>query len=190
MNSSAKKTILFILGNLWIIATRAYDAYSTYQYTPDLTREANPLVTVLGISSWTLLLSIIVFLVAYIIYAWYCSLFGSNLDLPSAKNLNFKDFVAYYYFGKPAKWYQLLYKLPSSLKRNHQMAGVILPPALMVAGLISTIMWFGINNQWEWYIQIHSVPLIWSLVVIGGIVPFLLYCHRRYYEYIKCAQNN
>ena len=187
MKSSVKKIILFILGNLWIIATRAYDVYSTYQYTPDLTKEGNPLVTVLGISNWTLLLSIITFLVGYVIYAWYCSLFRNSLNLPTTQNLKLKDFIPLYYFGKPAKWYQLLYKLPTSLKRNHQMAGIILPPALMVAGFISTIMWLGINNQWEWYIQIHSVPLICSLVIIGGIIPFVYHCKRQYIHYLKLA---
>ena len=36
----------------WILLTRWFDAYSTYQYTPDLGKESNPLVSIFGFG-WT-----------------------------------------------------------------------------------------------------------------------------------------
>lgn len=53
------KTLKYSLTTAWIIFSRAYDAHCTAQLTPDLSKEANPLVTVVGISTWTPLLAII-----------------------------------------------------------------------------------------------------------------------------------
>jgi hypothetical protein len=68
-----KKT-KFILTTLWIILSRSYDAYCTNQLTPDLSQEANPLVSVLGLT-WTPLLIVLSILTIYSIYAYYIQVF-------------------------------------------------------------------------------------------------------------------
>jgi hypothetical protein len=50
------KYVKYILTIGWILFSRSYDAYCSVLLTPDLKKEANPLVTVGGISSWTPLL--------------------------------------------------------------------------------------------------------------------------------------
>ena len=59
----------FIITTAWILFSRSYDAYCTNQLTPDLSKESNPLVSVLGMT-WTPLLITIGLLTIYLIYAY------------------------------------------------------------------------------------------------------------------------
>lgn len=63
------KKVKFTITTAWILLSRSYDAYCTNMLTPDLSKEANPLVTVFGVSSWTTLLIILGVLTIYVIYA-------------------------------------------------------------------------------------------------------------------------
>ena len=67
------KKIKFTLITVWVVFSRSYDAYCTNIYTPDLSKEANPLVSILGVSSWTTLLIILCILTIYVIYSYYIS---------------------------------------------------------------------------------------------------------------------
>ena len=42
------RKLKFIIMTVWILLTRGYDTYATYQHTPDLDKKANPLVSVFG----------------------------------------------------------------------------------------------------------------------------------------------
>ena len=68
MNRKQKFTIVTV----WILLTRGYDAYATFQHTPDLDKEANPLVSVFGFN-WTPLLVAVGSL--YVIYTYYLATF-------------------------------------------------------------------------------------------------------------------
>ncbi len=80
-----KNNITFSLTLLWLLATRVYDAYCTFQYTADLTHEANPLVSLFSLS-WTPLLIIISILFMYTLYAYYLSFFKHFNFFPIEKN--------------------------------------------------------------------------------------------------------
>ena len=68
MNKKQKFTILTV----WILLTRWFDAYSTYQHTQDLGKEANILVSIFGFN-WTPLLVAVGSL--YVIYTYYLATF-------------------------------------------------------------------------------------------------------------------
>ena len=104
----------FVLTTVWILISRAYDAYCTYQLTPDLTHEANPLVTVVGVSSWSALLIIIGLLTAFVIYAYYKHVFHPIDILPNEEGFTFSNMIAYTYLGRKDNWYAVFYKLPST----------------------------------------------------------------------------
>ncbi|MDH3243334.1 MAG: hypothetical protein OEM26_01855 [Saprospiraceae bacterium] len=142
-----KKWIKFIGITLWIVGTRAYDAYSTYQYAPDLTLENNPLVSWLGLG-WTPLLIVIGSLLLYIIYAIYISIFRSFCFEPAEPRLGFVRFATYLYRGCDQHWTTIFYKFPTSAGRFHHYMGHVLGRALVLAGIVSTLMWwaFGIRH--------------------------------------------
>ena len=43
------KTLKFLVVLSWILFSKSYDAYCTYLHTPDLSKEENPLVSILGL---------------------------------------------------------------------------------------------------------------------------------------------
>ena len=79
-----KKNIKFTITIVWILLTRWFDAFSTYLHTPDLGKEANPLVSVFGFS-WTPLLVVVVVCSIYAIYTYYLATFQIYNFLPKEK---------------------------------------------------------------------------------------------------------
>ena len=81
-----KKNIKFTITIVWILLTRWFDAFSTYRHTPDLGKEANPLVSIFGFG-WTPLLVVIVVLSIYVIYAYYFATFQTFNLAPSKRGI-------------------------------------------------------------------------------------------------------
>lgn len=175
-----KKT-KFAAISIWILLTRAYDAFCTYQYTPDLSHEANPLVSILGFG-WTPLLLTLVFLSIYIIYAYYQATFKSYDLLPEESNLSFSDFVGYVYTGEKQSWTVLFYKLPNSMARFNHVMGNLMTQNLVFAGLVSTIMWLLLNYS-NFYNKIHSAELIYGILLIGSILIAVAWYSKLYKKY-------
>lgn len=167
-----RKSLKFILVTVWILVTRSYDAWSTFQYTPDLSREANPLASVFGLG-WSPILLIVGVLCLYSIFAFYKSMFEEYAFLPSEKDLNFSEFTTYLYLGEKARWTEALYKLPSSWKRLNHYLGRYLTRCLVFVGFVSTAMWLGIWYS-EFYKEAHSAVLIYSIIIAGcGLIAYL-----------------
>lgn len=179
MNSKLK----FTLTATWILFSRSYDAYCTSLLTPDLTKEANPLVSVVGISSWTTLLTILSLLTIYVIYAYYVSVFKPMNLLPKEKGYSFGEFVAYLYLGMKDSWTATLYKFPKDMKRLNTYVGHVLTRCLVFAGVVSTVMWLLINHS-DYYKTIHSAPLIYSILIGGSIVIAYSWNRNMYRQYV------
>lgn len=164
----------------WIMLTRSYDAYSTYQLTPDLSKEANPLVSVVGVDSWSLLLIILGCITVYTLYAYITRIQHPMNLAPEEKNLSFSQFVAYIYLGRKDHWSAIFYKFPHQLKRLNQYMGEFMTKALVYAGFVSTLMWVLIHNS-ESYRSIHSPSLIYT-VLIGGTLAIGYYWNAKMYK--------
>lgn len=176
-----RKTIRFAVITIWIIFSRAYDAYCTYQLTPDLSKEANPLVSVLGMT-WTPLLIVISILCLYAIYAYYISVFKPQNLLPEEKGYSFREVSTYVYHGRKDTWISILYKYPKNISRLNQVMGHTLSKCLVFAGVVSTIMWLLINYT-NYYKELHSVALIYGILVVGCILIIYRWFILMYKEY-------
>ena len=177
------KKLKFSITTAWILFSRSYDAYCTNLLTPDLSKEANPLVTVVGISSWTTLLIILGILTIYVIYAYFISVFRPMNLLPKEKGYTFSNFVAYVYLGHKDSWTSMLFKFPTNLKRANNYFGNLLTKWLVWAGITSTIMWLLINYT-DFYKTIHSAPLIYSILILGCIVIAYIWNKNLYRQYL------
>lgn len=177
------KTIKFTLTTIWILFSRCFDAYCTFNLTPDLSKESNPLVTVVGISSWPILLMVIGFLTIYIIYAYYVSIFKPMNLLPTEKGHSFSNVIAYLYLGQKDHWTAVLYRFPTNIKRLNTYLGHIMSLSLGFAGVISTLMWVLIRNS-EYYRTIHSAPLIYSILILGCITIAFFWNKSMYSKYL------
>lgn len=179
MNKKAK----FILTTVFILLTRGFDAYCTGLHTPDLSKEANPLVSVLGLG-WGPLLLIIAALTFYVIYCYYNAIFKPYNLLPSEKGYSFGNTVAYSFLGKKGPWYSVFYQLPTSLKRFNAYIGYTMPACLVFAGVVSTAMWLLINNT-TFYAPYHNATAIYMLLIAGSVIIFYNFHRKLYSQYLQ-----
>lgn len=175
------KILRFTTVTLFIIVTRTYDAYSTFIYTPDLSQEANPLVSILGFN-WTPLLIVLVILTCYVVYAYFMTTFRPMQLAPIEKGYGFGDFLGYLYTGKRQSWTSLFYKLPNSLARFNQFMGTLMTKSLVFAGLVSTVMWLLLNYT-TFYPKIHTTKAIYVILIIGSSLIILQWAKKMFTEY-------
>ncbi len=176
------KSQKFAATTIWILFSRSYDAYCTNQLTPDLSNEANPLVSLFGLS-WTPLLLILSLLTVYVIYTSYLATFKTRSLLPKQSGYTFSNIVAYTYHGQKENWTSIFYKFPKDLNRFNHYMGHVMTRCLVFAGLVSTIMWLLINYT-ESYKNIHSAPLIYSILVAGCVMITYRWNREQYKQYL------
>ncbi len=177
-----KKIIKFTSITIWIIISRAYDVYATWQFTPDLSKEANPLVSIFGLN-WGPLLFIIIGLLLYTFYALYINTFKIFDLLPAEKGLKFSEFMTYVYLGKKDSWLSILYKFPKDKRRLNYLMGYWLSRALVFAGIVSTIMWMLINYTDFYYPKFHKTAVLYSILVIGALIIWIDFYKKLYKKY-------
>lgn len=180
------KKLKFAAATVWILISRAYDAYCTNQFTPDLSQEANPLVSVLGLS-WTGLLVVLGLLTVYTLYIFYISTFRPINLLPTEAGYTFSQIVAYTYLGRKAEWTAIFHKFPGSVERFNHWMGQTLAHCLVYAGIISTAMWLLINNS-ATYRAVHSAALIYTVIVLGCLLITYRWNRVMYTRYISSSE--
>ncbi len=178
------KNLKFISVTAWIIFSRSYDAYCTHALTPDLSKEANPLVTVGGVSSWTVLIVILSILTAYSLYTFFIRTYKPMNLFPEEKGYSFSYFVGYLFLGKKEPWTSGLYKYPSDMKRLNNYMGVVLTRCLVFAGIISTTMWILIHNS-EYYRSVHTAALVYTILIAGCIGIIYSWNKSEYNLYLQ-----
>jgi hypothetical protein len=181
------KRIKFFAASIFIAGTRLYDVLSTFQFTPDLDMEANPLVKHVGLRWHGLIIVLSVFTI-YTIYALYISMFRPAQLLPEAKGLKFREFIPYWYFGHAEKWTSIFWKFPKSFRRINTIYGPLLAGALIWAGAITTSMWLLISNTTWYFPKYHSVKFIYTLLIAGVLLIYYLQLKTSYDEHKSQAR--
>ncbi len=179
------KAVRFTIVTLWIVFSRTYDVYCTHQLTPDLTKEANPLVSVLGLD-WMPLLIVISLLCLYALFSYYVSVFQPRPLLPEQQGLSFREVSTYVYLGRTAPWISMLYQYPRDIQRLHQVMGHMLSRCLVFAGVVSTLMWILINYT-SYYQHYHSAVIIYSILAVGCVVIIYQWYLSMYRQYLEKA---
>lgn len=180
------KTVKFAITTSWILLSRSYDAYCTYRLTPDLSKEANPLVSFLGMG-WTPLLLVISVLTLYTLYAYYQASFKPISLLPTEKGYSFSNIIAYTYLGDKDEWTSIFYKLPKDLGRFNQYMGNLFTLCLVFAGIVSTAMWLLINYT-TYYKQIHDHRVVYAVLISGCLLITYQWNRSQYNQYLKNCQ--
>ena len=179
--TNTPKTKFYLL-TAWIIFSRSFDAYCTNLHTPDLSKEANPLVSFIGLT-WSPLLLILSLLMLLVIYGYYLSIFKPIQLDPEEKGLTFMEYSTFRYLGKKASWSALLLQFPTSPARFSRVMGELLAPCLAFAGLVSTIMWLLIFNM-EWYRAIHQAALVYAILIFGCVLIAYFQYKKHYQHYV------
>ncbi len=183
------KYVKYILTIGWILFSRSYDAYCSVLLTPDLKKEANPLVTVGGISSWAPLLIILSILTIYVWYTFHKSIFKPMNIMPLEKGYSFGEFISFIYLGQKDHWTAVLYKFPKDFGRLNQYLGQLLTKLLVYAGFVSTIMWLLIHNS-SYYQKNHSAFLVYSILISGCIIIAVKWNYTLFLTYRRSFNFN
>ncbi|UCE25452.1 MAG: hypothetical protein JSU74_05240 [Candidatus Zixiibacteriota bacterium] len=128
----------FALLTVLLCVTRLSDLFATFLVTPNLARETNPLVSVLG-QGWAWLIGVQVVLVSIIVLLNYYSLFKSKTEYPSEEGLSFQRFATRYYLGREQHWVNLIFRLPYRWNVFVKVFGYTLPRVLIVVGLLVSV---------------------------------------------------
>ncbi len=154
---TARKNNYFIPLSIWILLTRSYDIICTFQFTPDFSKEKNPLSSVVGLGGIGVTIAVSVVMV-YTIFALYKYEKNKNKVLPEEKNMPYNKFYKYYNsFGKQGT--RIL------------VDGYVFSRTFAVAGILTTIMWLLINNT-TWYYGNYHNPYFYYLIIIGTLILF------------------
>lgn len=180
------KTVKFAVTTLWILLSRSYDVFATYQHTPDLQHEANPLASVFHLG-WSPILLVVGLLTLAIIYFYYVATFKKYQLTPEQKGYNLRQFITHIYLGKADKWSAMLYKFPSSKRMIHYF-GPQLAKSMAFAGIISTTMWLLINYT-EFYKHYHTAGMVYAILFVG-IAAIIIHWHWQLYRRYRQSMAN
>ncbi|AZQ63748.1 hypothetical protein EI427_16405 [Flammeovirga pectinis] len=184
------KKLYFFLISSWIIISRILDVYYTYQFTPDLSKEANPIVSIFGISSWSILSFIITVVVIYVIYTFYLVIFKPFDLLPNEKGYSYSNIIAYLFLGVKESWLSVFYKFPKSYKRMKYYIGHILPVSFAYVGLITTIMWLLINNTESFYTEYYRLKYVLVIILLPIVSFIFVWTYLMYKKYLNKLRIN
>ncbi|MCU0434335.1 MAG: hypothetical protein MUC87_12845 [Bacteroidia bacterium] len=178
-----KKSTRYILATAWILVSRSFDAYATWQHTPDLQKEASPLVSVFGLS-WLPLLLLLGAVCVYVMYAYYKALFGSYSIFPAEKGMSLSEFAGYVATGRKTPWWKMCVQFPKKAAHLHAYFGHLLVISLSVAGVFSTVMWVLIWTS-EGYRSVHSAGLVYGGILVSVCAVYYGWVRRKYRAYAK-----
>ncbi len=192
-NSQLKKRIIIAMVTFFsVTAARAADIATTLHLNPDLSREANPLVSVLGFDAGQLVvansIAVLVFgicpLLIYVVFG--PARFDGQVDsIPQyisiqlfRSKLSRSQFLRGVFLGCP---------LPKNWLQTTRMIGFAYSWTLVFGSLQATFAWWA-THHWgmEWYrqyrgiINFHNYPVIEliSLVPVFYILCYLFFRHE------------
>lgn len=137
MNKKTKAVIIMVIFTLLTLA----DCYLTWAQTPDLSMEANPLVSVFGLGWFSLILSNIITLGAFYLLTYFAFVKYTTpiVVVESKENLAKKVFAVN---GKASTIAMLGFAMAYSL---------IVSRAIVVAEWVT--IHFGLNKQWMYWVR-------------------------------------
>jgi hypothetical protein len=183
------KTVSYCSVIVLILALRAIDLLITYHYTPDLSFEFNPLVSVFGAKWYTFILLqlLIVTIISYVIHFY----FFKEANIISRKDLSLLDFIYCYFNGELKPLHARFAFFPKHAKRHLAFNGFILMVLSIGASTFAIIHNLLLVHQIHWYekLIIHHHIAVFSLLLGGAIVvSSLIFSLIEYSRYKKAGK--
>jgi uncharacterized membrane protein len=172
INKSNKKVMFWVLVIINLIASIS-DLTFTFIGSPDLSREANPLVYALGLSWNALIISSIIFFVVIVILLYY-NFF--RLKRIVIKCDGFKQYLSMLFFNCPDKFIWTLYKFPKNKIGYYYFGaclGFVLAIIIPVFKLFAVILWIGIIKDIE-IINAFNEYFYFLLTPLGSRTEFII----------------
>ena len=162
-----------------LIFTRFADAQTTYLHTPDLKKEANPLVSLLGLG-WTGSIIIQVVALTFVIYALWIYCFKKVEVLIYDSNISRTKFISLFHFSDTESFKKLFYKLPTNKNSLLYSIGFIMTFSLIAISILvstSTSLLIMSEKYRNFYLEFR-IPIF--LYVISFLI--IIFWTRKFYE--------
>ena len=183
MNTVGYKKFLFF--TIILLATRIADMILTYIGTPDLSKEANPLVYVLGFGWKTLIIvNAIVSILAIILF--YYSFVKYKSDTINCNG--FKQYLSMISFNRPDKFIWVFYKSPNNKKYYFSLlacSGYIFALVIPISSTIAIMEWIISSNikiKFPYHINLKNIVRI-DFIIFVTILTIIIYFYWYYKEY-------
>lgn len=156
----------------------------TYLYNPDLTYEYNPLVSLFG-ASWAGLIGI-QFFILLIVSFFACFYFKLPEVQVAEENLNFTDFVYFYFFNKKRPWPERMLSMSANIKSHMIFVGFIVTVSAILVSLFAIVNNFLIIKNEGWYLHFLAYhyrlffPAVYFVIILTSFFVFFGRKYRRY----------
>jgi hypothetical protein len=176
----------YLFAILTIVLLRALDLFITYRYTPNLSFEANPVVSVFG-ASWKGLIIFQAFLVAFIVFLMHFY-FARKTPLIEQKELPFHDFIYIYFFNKLKPWPKRMFTFPKNIKRHLALNGfllMVLAIAISIFAIVHNLLLLAKVESYSLFV-IEHYKVYFPAVFLGATIgAFYVFCSMEYARYKK-----
>jgi hypothetical protein len=184
----------YLLSVLLILVLRFLDLFITFKYTPDLTSEWNPLVSVLGLS-WAGFIAIQAVVLGFIagMMAFY---FNRKPVIVEQRGLGLHDFVYVYFFGKLRPWRQRVFTMPTNIGRHLVFNGFIfmsITIGISVFAVLNNLLLIVRHNAYEVFLFDHYryfLPAVFIGITIGSVYVFFVREYRVYQRQAEWTENH
>ena len=174
----------FLILSILVVIGRLYDATTTYLYTPDLTKEGNPLVVWFG-AGWTISIIIQIVLTGVIIFLLYYYIFKFKPKQPTETNLTLKQFTSYLFFGNTKSFYKIFYKTFQNKNVLFAFVGYVTSFTLIsVSYIVGTSTTFLLISDTYRNFYKHGIPIIlyglMGIIAIFFTIKFFKIEYKKY----------
>jgi len=190
--SSEKKFLVFIIFVALYIVLDCIDFLLTYIGTPDLAREANPLVMIYGFGWKALIISAVIYFFIFALIMYFVFVRFKRTLIPCR---DFKQYLSMLYFGSPDKFCWTLYKFPKRKVYWNYFAvctGTLILFTTLSTKLLAIVEWIGyLSNSYFIYINYNLIKIVYLgtfperatfavVVAIAWLAAMYLWYYREY----------
>ncbi len=178
--------VLYCFVILIIFFLRILDLLITFYYTPDLSFEFNPVVSVFG-ASWSSFIAIqlILFVFLSFIISFY---FFTEKNKIEKSGLSFFDFIYFYFHGELKPLHTRFSLYPRNIRRHLSFNGflfMVLSIGVSVYAVVHNLLLIHSVNWYEFLIIHYHKTVFGLLMVIAIVVSSLSYFLIEYSIYKK-----
>jgi hypothetical protein len=178
------RQILVVISILLMALGRFMDVAVTYQFSPELTLEGNPMVTGFGLG-WSFLL---VANVLAVIAIGACSLYWGFKPIQYERSSEVTDiwsFASHAHFqrvySRTGFIWRRIFCSPRSWRHTIQLLGFVTPPVVFVVSVFAVFSWYALYfYQWDAFSRIYY--FFWPVYPAIIVVPTLVIATVQFYR--------
>jgi hypothetical protein len=170
----------FIFLSSLLTLTRFADAQTTWLYTPDLAKEGNPLVSILGFG-WTSSIIVQVIGLSFAIYALWVYSFRTVSVSAISKDIPLTQFISLFHFNDRNSFSKLFYKLPTNKNSLMYSMGYIFTYTLILFSSIvaSSTTLLIVSEDYRNFYSVYRIPFYLYALAVLIVIFFSIRFYKK-----------